>query len=74
MTILDDLRNLSSAEEFFDVLGVDYDPTVIRVARLHISIEPDSALPGDRRSSAARRATRQLRFTIRKTDPYAGFI
>ena len=36
MTILDDLRKLSSAEEFFDVLGVDYDPAVIRVARLHI--------------------------------------
>ncbi len=36
MTILDDLRKLSSAVEFFDVLGVDYDPAVIRVARLHI--------------------------------------
>ena len=36
MTILEDLRKLSSAEEFFEVLGVDYDPAVIRVARLHI--------------------------------------
>lgn len=36
MSILDDLRRLSAAEEFFDYLGVDSDPTVVRVARLHI--------------------------------------
>ena len=36
MTILDELRQLSSAEEFFAVLGVEFDPAVLRVARLHI--------------------------------------
>jgi nitrogenase-stabilizing/protective protein len=36
MSVLDDLRRLSAAEEFFDYLGVDSDPAVMRVARLHI--------------------------------------
>jgi len=36
MSILDDLRKLSSAEDFFETLGVDFDPVVVRVARLHI--------------------------------------
>ncbi len=36
MSIFDELRRLSSAEDFFESLGVDYDPAVVRVARLHI--------------------------------------
>jgi nitrogenase-stabilizing/protective protein len=36
MSVLDDLRKLSSAEEFFEALGVEFDPSVLRVARLHI--------------------------------------
>ncbi|WP_375778996.1 nitrogenase stabilizing/protective protein NifW [Bradyrhizobium sp. ma5] len=34
--ILDRLSKASSAEEFFSLLGVDYDPKIINVARLHI--------------------------------------
>ncbi len=34
--ILDRLKRLSSAEDFFAALGVAYDETVLRVARLHI--------------------------------------
>jgi nitrogenase-stabilizing/protective protein len=34
--ILDRLKNLSAAEEFFATLGVTYDPKVLQVCRLHI--------------------------------------
>jgi nitrogenase-stabilizing/protective protein len=34
--ILDKLKRLSSAEDFFAALGVAYDEAVLRVARLHI--------------------------------------
>jgi nitrogenase-stabilizing/protective protein len=34
--ILDTLARLSAAEQFFDTLGVPYDPHVLNVSRLHI--------------------------------------
>jgi nitrogenase-stabilizing/protective protein len=34
--VLDKLKRLSSAEDFFATLGVAYDEAVLRVARLHI--------------------------------------
>ncbi|PPQ35486.1 nitrogenase stabilizing/protective protein NifW [Rhodopila globiformis] len=34
--LLDRMRGLSAAEEFFDLLKVPYDPAVLQVARLHI--------------------------------------
>jgi len=34
--ILDELNRASSAEDFFALLGVSYDPKVVTVVRLHI--------------------------------------
>ena len=34
--ILERLSKASSAEDFFALLGVDYDPKIVNVARLHI--------------------------------------
>jgi nitrogenase-stabilizing/protective protein len=36
MSVFDELRQLHAAEDFFEALGVDFDPSVVRVARLHI--------------------------------------
>jgi len=36
MSVLDELNKASSAEDFFALLGVDYDPKVVSVVRLHI--------------------------------------
>lgn len=36
MTLLDRLQRLSAAEEFFVALGLDYDPQVLAVNRLHV--------------------------------------
>jgi len=36
MTVLEQLSQLSSAEDFFQFLEVPYDPSLLNVARLHI--------------------------------------
>ena len=36
MSVLSDLEKLHAAEDFFSYLKVDFDPALLRVARLHI--------------------------------------
>lgn len=45
--ILAQLNNASAAEEFFTLLGVDYDPRIVNVARLHILRRMGQYLAGE---------------------------
>ena len=45
--ILAQLNQASAAEEFFTLLGVDYDPKVVNVARLHILRRMGQYLAGE---------------------------
>lgn len=47
MTMLDRLKSLSAAEDFFAVLDVAYDPRVLDVARLHILRRMGEYLAGE---------------------------
>ena len=47
MSVLDQLNKASSAEDFFSLLGVAYDPGVVNVARLHILRRMGQYLAGE---------------------------
>lgn len=67
MSILEQLRTLSSAEDFFACLDVAYDPQVVNVARLHIlrrmghylATQDLAALPDDAARDLVRAQLRQ---------------
>ncbi|MBJ7406812.1 MAG: nitrogenase stabilizing/protective protein NifW [Bradyrhizobium sp.] len=51
--ILAQLNKASAAEEFFTLLGVDYDPKIVNVARLHILRRMGQYLAGEDFSGVA---------------------
>ncbi len=57
---LETLRTLSAAEEFFEHLGVPYDPAVIRVNRLHVLKRFNQYLLGSQPDVAGLEAGAQL--------------
>jgi nitrogenase-stabilizing/protective protein len=53
MSVLADLEKLHSAEDFFAYLKVDFDPALLRVARLHILARMGKYLAGKDFSAAS---------------------
>jgi nitrogenase-stabilizing/protective protein len=51
--ILAQLNRAAAAEEFFGLLGVDYDPKIVNVARLHILRRMGQYLAGEDFSGAS---------------------
>lgn len=77
MSLLDDLQQLSSAEEFFDLLGVEYAPQVVHVARLHILRRMGQYLRGSEVEGALERADEAALRDLCRThlaQAYADFV
>lgn len=74
MTVLDDLRQLSSAEDFFHALEVEYDPRLLSVARLHILRRMGQYLKGIAADDAASDAALRERCRSHLQQAYQDFI
>jgi nitrogenase-stabilizing/protective protein len=73
MSVLNDLRRLSSAEEFFTYLEVPYDPRVLNVARLHILRRMGESLSREASAEEDDSAARERCHAHLKTA-YADFV
>jgi len=77
MSVLEDLESRSSAEEFFDYLGVPYEPQVVHVARLHIMRRMGQYLRGSDVEGALQEADDAALFALCKehlAQAYADFV
>jgi nitrogenase-stabilizing/protective protein len=71
--ILARLNHASAAEEFFTLLGVDYDPKLVNVARLHILRRMGQYLAGEDFAGAADEAVAErCRAVLERA--YADFV
>jgi len=71
--ILERLNKASAAEDFFALLGVDFDPKVVNVARLHILRRMGQYLAGEDFSGASEVAiTERCKAVLEKA--YADFV
>ncbi|QOZ08243.1 nitrogenase stabilizing/protective protein NifW [Bradyrhizobium sp. CCBAU 51765] len=71
--ILARLNEASAAEEFFTLLGVDYDPKLVNVARLHILRRMGQYLAGEDFSGVADETVAE-RCKIVLERAYADFV
>ncbi len=72
-SILDRLNKASSAEDFFALLGVEFDPKVVNVARLHILRRMGQYLAGEDFSGASELAiAERCKAVLEKA--YADFV
>jgi nitrogenase-stabilizing/protective protein len=75
--LLDRMRGLSAAEDFFALLDVSYDPAILRVSRLHIlrrmgeylSQETLSAMTDDAAEEACRATLRKAYDDFVRSSP-----
>lgn len=77
MSLLDELQQLSSAEDFFETLGVAYEPQVVHVARLHILRRMGQYLRGSDVEGALERADDAALFALCRdhlAQAYADFV
>jgi len=77
MSLLDQLQALSSAEDFFEFLGVAYEPAVVRVARLHIMRRMGQYLRGSEVEGALEQADDAALFALCRdhlAQAYADFV
>jgi nitrogenase-stabilizing/protective protein len=77
MSVLERLQSLSSAEDFFDYLGIPYEPEIVRVARLHIMRRMGQYLKGSEIEGELDAAQEEALFRLCKEhleQAYADFV
>jgi nitrogenase-stabilizing/protective protein len=77
MSALETLQGLSSAEDFFDFLGVPYEAEIVRVARLHIMRRMGQYLRGSEVEGALEAADDRALFDLCRehlAQAYADFV
>jgi nitrogenase-stabilizing/protective protein len=77
MSALERLQGLSSAEDFFEFLGVPFEPEIVRVARLHIMRRMGQYLRGSEVEGALEAADNDAVFALCRNhleQAYADFV
>ncbi len=74
MSVLDDLRRLSTAEDFFTYLNVAYEKKVLDVARLHILRRMGEKLSRESAGAPEDEAAARSLYRTHLEEAYADFV